>query len=116
MPRTITPATSLDTLRKEAKRWLKALRAGDADARVRFERAHPAAPASPVLRDVQHALAREYGTRTAGCALKQALVKPHAERTPTSTWRARTAERVRAPGPRSRRSRSTRTIRPRSSG
>jgi hypothetical protein len=33
MPREITPATSLDTLRKEAKRWLKALRANLADLR-----------------------------------------------------------------------------------
>jgi hypothetical protein len=29
MPRQITPATSLDNLRKEAKRWLKALQAND---------------------------------------------------------------------------------------
>ena len=33
----------------------------DADARARFERAYPKVPATPVLRDVQHALAREYG-------------------------------------------------------
>jgi hypothetical protein len=51
----------MDALRKQAKRWLRALRAGDAEARARLERAHPAAPPQPVLRDVQHALAREYG-------------------------------------------------------
>ena len=51
----------MDTLRKEAKRWLKALRAGDLEARTRLERAYPTAPATPVLRDVQHALAREHG-------------------------------------------------------
>jgi hypothetical protein len=51
----------MDALRKQAKRWLRALRTGDADARARFEQAYPAAPPQPVLRDVQHALAREYG-------------------------------------------------------
>ena len=61
MPRKITPATSLENLRKEAKRWLKELRANKRDARARFERAYPAAPPNPVLRDVQHALAREHG-------------------------------------------------------
>jgi uncharacterized protein len=53
--------SSLDNLKKEAKRWLKALRAGDADARARLTQAYPAAPDAPVLRDIQHALAREHG-------------------------------------------------------
>jgi ankyrin repeat protein len=53
--------STLDNLRKSAKRWLKALRAGDADARARLGAAWPEAPASPSLRDVQHALARERG-------------------------------------------------------
>ena len=48
-------------LRKEAKHWLKALRANDPDARARLTRAYPNAPPLPVLRDVQHALAREHG-------------------------------------------------------
>lgn len=61
MTRRITPQTSLDNLKKEAKRWLKQLRANDREARERFERAHAKAPASPGLRDVQHALALEYG-------------------------------------------------------
>jgi ankyrin repeat protein len=52
---------SLDNLRKAAKRWLKALRADDADARARLARAYSNAPATPGLRDVQHALARERG-------------------------------------------------------
>src|SRR5688500_6201970 len=77
MPRKITPKTSLDNLRKTAKRWLKALRAHDADARVRFERAYPAGPANPGLRDVQHALARGYGLES-WAALKDALEKPPA--------------------------------------
>jgi hypothetical protein len=72
MPRQITPATSLDTLRKEAKRWLKALRANLVDARARFEAAHPTARGTITLRDVQHALARELGHES-WIALKQAL-------------------------------------------
>ena len=51
----------MDHLNKEAKRWLKALRANDAEARARFERAYPNGSVTPVLRDVQHALARERG-------------------------------------------------------
>src|SRR5262245_53928482 len=61
MPRAITSVTSLDTLKKEAKRWLKSIRDGRPDARTRFEQAYPDGPATPVLRDVQQALAREYG-------------------------------------------------------
>ncbi len=61
MSRTLTPNSTLETLKKEAKRWLKALRAGDAEARKRLLAATPAAPADPGLRDVQLALAREHG-------------------------------------------------------
>jgi hypothetical protein len=71
----------MDTLRKEAKRWLKALRANDADARARLDRAYPHAPASPVLRDVQHALARERGYEN-WLAMKQALEHPAPVSTP----------------------------------
>ena len=53
--------TTLDNLHKSAKRWLKALRTNDPDARKRLALAYPAAPADPVLRDIQHALAREHG-------------------------------------------------------
>jgi uncharacterized protein len=53
--------SSLDTLRKSAKRWLKALRRNDVDARARLGRVFPNAPADPGLRDVQQALARERG-------------------------------------------------------
>jgi hypothetical protein len=79
MPRAITPGTSLETLKKEAKRWLRALAAGDAAARARFERAVPAAPPSPSLREVQHALAREY-EHESWTALKQALAVASYER------------------------------------
>ena len=61
MSRPLTPKSSLETLKKEAKRWLKALRSADAEARSRLLRAHPSAPKSPGLRDVQHALALELG-------------------------------------------------------
>lgn len=72
MPRHITDGTSLDNLRKEAKRWLKLLRDRDADALARFKSAHPAGQEAPVLRDVQHALAREYGHEN-WASLKRAL-------------------------------------------
>jgi hypothetical protein len=61
MPRTISDRTTLHTLKKEAKRWLKALAGGVRDARLRFERAFHDAPPAPTLRDVQHALALEHG-------------------------------------------------------
>jgi uncharacterized protein len=61
MSRQLTPKTNLDNLKKEAKRWLKALRENDGEARARLERVYPNAPAEPALRHVQHALALEYG-------------------------------------------------------
>jgi len=72
MPRTLTSKTNLETLRKEAKRWLKALRAGDTAASERLKAAYPKAPSTPGLRDVQHALALEYG-QSGWTALKAAL-------------------------------------------
>ena len=74
MPRHITPRTTLDNVKKEAKRWLKALRAGIGEARARFHRALDDAPGTPTLRDVQHALAREYGL-PGWAALKAALAQ-----------------------------------------
>lgn len=61
MDRKLTPQSSLETLKREAKRWLTALRSNDPDARARFVRAHPSAPPNATLRDVQFALARDYG-------------------------------------------------------
>src|SRR5262245_56232284 len=63
MPRKLTSATTLDNLRKEARRWLKALRQDNAEARERLQRAYPKASGRPVLRDVQHALALEFGLK-----------------------------------------------------
>lgn len=61
MQKKITSNTTPDNLRREAKRWLKALREGDAAALQRLEAAYPKQSGNPVLREVQHALAREYG-------------------------------------------------------
>jgi ankyrin repeat protein len=72
MSRALTPKTTLEQLRKDAKRWLKVLRASDPGARARLKAAWPKAPADPALRDVQHALAREYGLED-WIALKAAL-------------------------------------------
>nr|WP_298682380.1 ankyrin repeat domain-containing protein [uncultured Dongia sp.] len=72
MSRQLSSLSDLDTLKKEAKRWLKALRAGDAKAQARLRDAYAKAPSAPTLRDVQHALALEYGFAD-WAALKQTL-------------------------------------------
>jgi hypothetical protein len=59
--RKLTSATSLNHLKRQAKRWLRALRANETAARDRFAAAHPQHTGTPVLRDMQYALAREYG-------------------------------------------------------
>ena len=74
MTRQLTARSSLETLRKEAKRWLKALRAQDPQAHERLHRSHPGAPLQPGLRDVQYALAREHGAES-WAALKAALAE-----------------------------------------
>lgn len=91
MPRRLTPASSLRTLSREAKRWLKALHAGNVDARARLELAYPAAPPDPVLRDVQHALARECGLES-WKALRAALDRWDDGEPAASGWRVRTNE------------------------
>jgi hypothetical protein len=53
MHRKLTSATTIDNLKLEAKRWLKALRKNETEARERFERAYPKHTGTPVLRDVQ---------------------------------------------------------------
>jgi hypothetical protein len=52
---------SVDSFKKEAKRWLQALHAQDPAARARFAHAHPDAGPKPGLREVQYAIAREHG-------------------------------------------------------
>ncbi len=56
----LSTATNLEVLRREAKRWLRAVRSGDAAAVQRLNAAGVSA-SQPGLRDVQHALALEYG-------------------------------------------------------
>jgi hypothetical protein len=80
MQRKITAEATLDNLRREAKRWLRALRANDAAARERLERLYPKLTGDPVLRDVQHALALEYGLAN-WKELKLAIQKAAALRT-----------------------------------
>lgn len=72
MTRTLTPSSSLDNLRLEAKRWLKAIDSGDAAALARLRTAIPHSSAAPGLRDIQLALAREHGL-PGWTDLKQAL-------------------------------------------
>ncbi len=92
MTRRITPQTTLDNLKKEAKRWLKELHANDRKALERLIRAYPKAPAKPVLRDVQHALAVEYGL-PGWTALKQALENRPAAEVRTDDTQARLISR-----------------------
>ncbi len=61
MSRQLTPSTSLDLLKREAKRWLKRLRANDSAARARLENVYPGASSTPGLRHIQHAIALEHG-------------------------------------------------------
>jgi hypothetical protein len=98
--------SSLDNLRKAAKRWLKALRDGDADARARLVRAYPSAPEPPTLRDVQHALARERGHES-WVALKMAIADRVEPETPLIALLRAAGRATRRGSPRS--SMSTRT-------
>lgn len=74
MPRALTPKTRLDTLKKDARRWLNALRGRDPEAHARLAQIapRPADAAPPGLRHVQHALALEYGFAS-WAALKERL-------------------------------------------
>lgn len=61
MSRQLSSRTTVSLLEQEARRWLSALRRHDPDAQQRLRTVWPQAPADLTLRDVQHALAREYG-------------------------------------------------------
>ncbi len=63
-------SSRVESLRKQAKQWLKALRAGDAPAVARLRAALPDQPLgrAPTLRTVQLALARERGLPLAGAS------------------------------------------------
>jgi hypothetical protein len=85
MIRKLTAKSSLDSLRREAKRWLKAIRAGDPEALARLKQALPRAGAALGLREIQQALAREHAVES-WAALKLQLAdeslarRTHAER------------------------------------
>jgi ankyrin repeat protein len=61
MARQLSNESSLDNFKREAKRWLRALRDNDVAARDRFAAVSGRPIDSATLRDVQHALARDYG-------------------------------------------------------
>jgi hypothetical protein len=61
MSRQLTPRTTLDNLKKEAKRWLHAIRENEPEALIRLHRAYPDSPSNPSLRSMQHAIALEHG-------------------------------------------------------
>jgi uncharacterized protein len=81
MSRSLTPATSLDNLRKEARRGMTCLRHGDPEARARWRLVHAEGRRPRGLRDVQHAIAREYGFAT-WAQLNQALAERSREAAP----------------------------------
>lgn len=70
--RNLTPRSNLETIRRQAKRWLKEIEAGDGEAIARFRKLIPNHAGKPKLREVQHALARDYGQAN-WAALKQEL-------------------------------------------
>lgn len=72
MSRSLSNSSSLESLRGEAKRWLKALNAEDPRALARFRALYPDHAGIAKLRQVQHALAREYGLAS-WAALKQEI-------------------------------------------
>jgi ankyrin repeat protein len=94
MRRTLTSKSTIENLKREAKRWLDALRAGDAAAHTRLEQAYPKAPADPGLRDIQHALAREHGLES-WIALKAGIAAIAAKRASEDAGASR-SESVRA--------------------
>src|SRR5262245_12635079 len=78
MSHPVPPRRTLESLKKEARRWLAALHAGNDDARKRLSLALPDVPVRPTLRDVQLALAREHGF-TGWTALKDGVEKLFAD-------------------------------------
>jgi len=81
VPRDLASHITVASLRKQAKRWLKDIDAGDAEAAARFRQVYPGDKA-PTLREVQQALARELD-RPSWAALKQELddrARSHADR------------------------------------
>ncbi len=78
MPGQLTPAETLERLRKEAKRRLKAFRSGDERAVRWYRHVVPNAPPNPSLRDMQLAVARSLDF-PGWAELKRALETPAPE-------------------------------------
>lgn len=72
MPRTLTPRSSIESLRKEAKRLRRAVETGDPQAAARFRAVFPGHAGAVNLREAQQALAREHGFAS-WAALKQEI-------------------------------------------
>ena len=70
--RELTPRSTLETIRRQAKRWLKEIETGDGEAVAQFRKLMPGHAGTPKLREAQHALARDYGLSN-WAALKQEL-------------------------------------------
>lgn len=70
--RGLSSNSTIEALRREAKRWLKQIRAGDPAALARFNALMPGNTGNAVLRTVQQALARDHG-HASWAALKQEL-------------------------------------------
>jgi len=70
--RELTPRSNLETIRRQAKRWLKEIEAGEPEALTRFHKLIPGHAGTAKLREVQHALARDYGLAN-WAALKREL-------------------------------------------
>ncbi|AZO81085.1 MULTISPECIES: ankyrin repeat domain-containing protein [unclassified Bosea (in: a-proteobacteria)] len=70
--RELTSRSTLETIRRQAKRWLKEIEAGDGEAIARFRKLIPNHAGAAKLREVQYALARDYGLAN-WAALKQEL-------------------------------------------
>ena len=69
----------LETLRKDAKFWLKQVRSNHSGFTKRLRLAYPDAPADPTLRDIQHALARELGYESWKALQADAKADPKAD-------------------------------------
>jgi ankyrin repeat protein len=82
MSRTLTPRSTIEALRKEAKRLRKAVEAVDPRATARFRAVFPLHAGAVTLREAQQALAREHGFAS-WAALKQEIedrARSHEER------------------------------------
>lgn len=83
--RTLDASVNSESLKKEAKRWVKALRDGDAQARERWQQSGTNQTREPTVRDVQHALALEFGF-SGWIALKEGLAEIQRAKLSDAEW------------------------------